>query len=76
MRKMAIEKIDQKACTGCGLCVNSCQMDVIRMDEAGEKAVICYSEECMCCEQCVLDCPSEAIIVTPYKSTPFITSWG
>jgi NAD-dependent dihydropyrimidine dehydrogenase PreA subunit len=73
---MAIEKIDEELCIGCGDCVNSCPMDVIRMDEESEKAVIRYGEDCMNCEQCVLDCPVDAIAVNPYKTTPFITSWG
>ena len=30
-----------------GLCVNSCPMDVIRMDEEAEKAIIRYPEDCM-----------------------------
>ncbi|MBW1803016.1 MAG: 4Fe-4S binding protein [Deltaproteobacteria bacterium] len=30
---MAIEKIDLELCTGCGTCVNSCPVDVIRMPE-------------------------------------------
>jgi NAD-dependent dihydropyrimidine dehydrogenase PreA subunit len=51
-------------------------MDVIRMDSDGQKAQIRYGEDCMNCEQCALDCPVEAITVTPFKSTPFITSWG
>jgi NAD-dependent dihydropyrimidine dehydrogenase PreA subunit len=73
---MAIEKIDEGSCIGCGDCVNSCPMDVIRMDRESDKAVIRYGEECMSCEQCVLDCPVDAITVTPYKTTPLITSWG
>jgi len=73
---MAIENIDQDLCIGCGDCVNSCPLDVIRMDDEGDKAVIRYGEDCQNCEQCALDCPVEAITVTPYKATPFITSWG
>jgi NAD-dependent dihydropyrimidine dehydrogenase PreA subunit len=73
---MAIEKIDAGLCTGCGDCVKSCPMDVIRMDADADTAVIRYAQECMNCEQCVLDCPVEAITVTPYTMTPFITSWG
>ena len=56
--------------------MNSCPMDVIRMDDESDKAVIRYDEDCMNCEQCALDCPVGAITVTPYKTTPFITSWG
>ncbi len=73
---MAIENIDWDLCIGCGDCVNSCPMDVIRMNDEGDKAVIRYGEDCQNCEQCVLDCPVEAITVTPYKATLFITSWG
>jgi NAD-dependent dihydropyrimidine dehydrogenase PreA subunit len=73
---MAIERIDPEVCTGCGQCVNSCPMDVIRMDETGDKAQIRYAEECMNCEQCLLDCPVDAITVTPFKTAPFLASWG
>jgi NAD-dependent dihydropyrimidine dehydrogenase PreA subunit len=73
---MAIEKIDDALCIGCGSCVCSCPMDVIRFDDADGKAIIRYGEDCQNCEQCVLDCPVDAITVTPHKSTPFIVSWG
>ncbi len=73
---MTIEKIDLDLCTGCGICIDSCPMDVIRMDRAGQKAVIRYPQECMNCEQCALDCPEEAVTVTPYKTVPLISSWG
>ncbi len=73
---MAIERIDEEVCIGCGDCVDSCPMDVIRMDESRGKAQIRYVEECMNCEQCALDCPVGAIGVSPYKSTGFIASWG
>ena len=73
---MTIEKIDHDLCTGCGICADICPMDVIRMDEDGEKAVIKYQEDCMLCEFCSLDCPEEAITVTPEKMSPLIVSWG
>ena len=73
---MSIEKIDHDLCTGCGICVNSCPMDVIRMDEEENKAIIKYQEDCMLCEFCVLDCPVDAIYVSPEKHSPLIVSWG
>jgi len=73
---MSIEKIDPELCTGCGICVESCSVDVIRMDESSEKAIIRYPQDCMLCEFCVLDCPEDAITVTPDKEAPLIVSWG
>ena len=73
---MAIEKIHAELCIGCAACVDSCPMDVIRMDVENGKAVIRHGEDCQNCEQCVLDCPVDAIDVTPYTTTPFIASWG
>ena len=73
---MPIERIDIELCNGCGTCINSCMMDVIRMDEATEKAVIKYKKDCMACRSCELDCPTQAICVTPEKGMPAILPWG
>lgn len=73
---MSIERIDSELCNGCGICVNSCSMDVIRMDEESKKAIIKYPEDCMLCDFCELDCPENAIYVSPVKSAPLILSWG
>lgn len=72
---MSIERIDSELCTGCGICVNSCPMDVIRIDRESKKAVIKYPEDCMCCDYCELDCPVDAIYVSPEKYAPLMVSW-
>jgi NAD-dependent dihydropyrimidine dehydrogenase PreA subunit len=72
---MSIEWIDSDLCSGCGICINSCPMDVIRMDEGSNKAVIKYPEDCMVCAYCELDCPEKAIYVSPVKHVPLLTSW-
>jgi NAD-dependent dihydropyrimidine dehydrogenase PreA subunit len=53
---MSIERINPELCDGCGICVNGCPVDVIRMDDESKKAVIRYPEECICRDYCELDC--------------------
>ena len=72
---MAIERIDPELCNGCGICVNTCIMDVIRMDEIHNKAVIQYGGDCMSCLCCEQECPTKAIYVSVFEK-PHITSWG
>ena len=72
---MTIEKIDPDLCTGCEQCVWSCPMDVIRMDEESNKAVIRYVEDCMYCGFCV-DCPEEAITILPGPKQSVTLGWG
>ena len=69
-------KINSELCNGCGTCINSCTMDVIRMDEKSKKAIVKYPEDCVLCELCALDCPTKAISVTPVKTEPLMVSWG
>ena len=73
---MTIERIDRDLCTGCGMCVDSCPMDVIRMNEKIKKAEIKYPDDCMLCLYCELDCPVQAIYVSPEKKAPIILTWG
>jgi NAD-dependent dihydropyrimidine dehydrogenase PreA subunit len=72
---MAIERIDPESCIGCAICVDSCSMDVIRMDENSGKAVIKYGEECVLCGFCVRDCPEKAIFLSPVVGAPPIVAW-
>ena len=73
---MSIERIYHELCNGCGICVNSCPMDVIRIDKESKKAIIRYPADCMLCGQCALDCPENAIYISPVKSSPLLVSWG
>ncbi len=73
---MAIERIDENKCNGCGICVNSCPMDVIRMDEERKKAIATYPEDCTLCAVCEIDCPEQAIYVSPIKKVTVPMCWG
>jgi NAD-dependent dihydropyrimidine dehydrogenase PreA subunit len=70
---MAIEKIE--GCIGCGECVDACPVDVLRFDQAENKAVIKYPEDCQICNLCVIYCPVGAITLTNEKSAQVMVSW-
>lgn len=73
---MSIERIDADLCTGCGICVDTCPMDVIRMDEKSKKAVIKYPYDCMLCLDCEQECPTKAIYVSPEQKVMPMLNWG
>ena len=71
-----IDYIKSETCTGCGLCVIVCPMDVIRLDESCEKAVIKYRDDCMSCFNCEMNCPVEGTIyVSPERSKLVRLPW-
>jgi NAD-dependent dihydropyrimidine dehydrogenase PreA subunit len=51
-------------------------MDVLRIDEKTQKAIIKYPDDCTFCQWCQLDCPQNAIYLSPEKGLPLLTSWG
>jgi NAD-dependent dihydropyrimidine dehydrogenase PreA subunit len=73
---MTIAYIDQKKCIGCGVCILSCSVDVIRLDKDLKKAVIKYAEECMMCLMCQVDCKTGAITISSDKVGNLVLSWG
>ena len=74
---MSIEKIDLDKCIGCGECVATCPMDVIRMDKETKKAKITYQEDCQICHLCRIYCPVEgAISISPSKCVHPMVGWG
>ena len=74
---MAIVRIDPGLCEGCGICVKSCPADVIRMDTESKKAVIRYPQDCVVCCWCFVECPEDAVFISPVvKTSPLFTSWG
>lgn len=53
--------IDYKNCTGCGICVKKCPMEIYGL--ADKKVVIKKEEECMLCWFCETECPQNVIKV-------------
>lgn len=51
-------------------------MDVIRFDEETKKPIIKYQADCMACYNCELDCPTNAIYVTPFRGRRVVYSWN
>ena len=54
---MAAE-VDSEKCTGCGLCVDVCPVEVIKMED--DIAVV-DADGCTDCGACVDECPNDAI---------------
>ncbi len=72
---MAIQKIDEKLCVGCRICVETCPMDVIRFDEERGRAYVAYPLDCMSCFLCEEDCARDAIHVTAKPARPTPMPW-
>ena len=52
-------KIDTEECTGCGLCVDVCENEVL--DLVDDVATIVNADACTGCGDCSEECPVEAI---------------
>ena len=61
---MTIESIDSNKCIGCGTCVATCPVDVIRLDKTTNKAKITYPEDCMSCGLCRIFCPVDTTVIS------------
>jgi NAD-dependent dihydropyrimidine dehydrogenase PreA subunit len=61
-----ISDISSTKCTGCGICIERCPLDALRLNSSG-KAYIAYPEDCMTCYVCEISCPVGAIYVHPFK---------
>lgn len=56
-RSAFVNQVDEILCSACGLCVETCQFDALRMDNT----VRVDSIRCVGCGVCVLNCPNEAL---------------
>ncbi len=72
---MGVRKIDTNLCTGCGVCVEHCPMDVLRIDNDTGKAYIKYIRDCQSCFLCESDCPEGAIWCMPVFERRMVQAW-
>ena len=72
---MGVRKVDPRLCTGCGICVRHCPMDVFRMDESTKKAYIMYLGDCQGCFLCEAECPEGAIYCYPLRERRVALPW-
>jgi len=56
---MPVFELDQKACDGCGACVNACPVKIIELD--GKKPKLSDIMLCTMCKACAEVCPPKAI---------------
>jgi adenylylsulfate reductase subunit B len=54
-------KVDSVLCNGCGICVDICPCDCLRIGDESGIAELRYEDDCWFCGSCELDCPSKAI---------------
>jgi ferredoxin len=55
-----VAELDAAACTGCGVCVERCQMEALSQPGKKEKAVLAAGR-CIGCGLCVTTCPGQAL---------------
>ena len=66
-----VAEVDVDACAGCGLCVDRCQMDALRLEEG---AVALDGARCIGCGLCVPTCPTGALSLArkPDAAQPYV----
>jgi electron transport complex protein RnfB len=52
--------VDAEVCTGCGACVERCQVDAVTLGDGGGTAVV-NLDRCIGCGNCVVACPAGAL---------------
>jgi len=65
---MAIRRFNRDGCTGCGICVAACPMDVLRLDELEGRVTVLYPEDCIACWGCESFCPQDCFDVSPERA--------
>jgi MinD superfamily P-loop ATPase len=69
---MDIASVNHGLCTGCGLCVTTCQFDAISQNHVDGKITI--DSDCEGCAACAHICPTDAITMVERKSGEWYVS--
>jgi NAD-dependent dihydropyrimidine dehydrogenase PreA subunit len=60
-------QVNSEKCNGCGVCIDICPCDVLRLNGETGLAEGKYEMDCWYCGACEMDCPRQAIVVDlPY----------
>ena len=65
---MSVARLDLNKCIGCQMCVNVCPMDVFYFDEAANKSVMAFPENCQSCAQCYLHCMGGSLTMSTLRA--------
>jgi ferredoxin len=58
--------VDSQTCTGCGICVERCQVNAMSLDDGLNISKV-NLDRCIGCGNCVVTCASEAISLVKKK---------
>ena len=72
---MSVIRYDLNKCIGCRTCNTICPMDVFRFNEAANKSVIAYPDNCQSCGQCYINCPGHSLAMSAYDMSHEITNY-
>jgi NAD-dependent dihydropyrimidine dehydrogenase PreA subunit len=68
-------KFNLDECKSCKSCMKACFADVIRWDDAEDKPVAAYTDDCVWCLACEEACPVNCIEVIPNIPAPLRSSY-
>lgn len=63
--------VEEAACTGCGICLDSCTFNALAFTENDDIPVV-HEEVCMGCGVCKVACPTDAIALTETREETFV----
>jgi TPP-dependent indolepyruvate ferredoxin oxidoreductase alpha subunit len=69
--KLGIILVNENKCTGCGICIKSCQYNAVTLDSSKRKVIIC--DTCQGNPTCVKYCPKHALTLVGRSNDKIVT---